>query len=122
LHEIYFNNPQISPVCTVSSSGKIKERETHESFSADDDVIMVDSDLTTPDKATKFSPGRLLPQAGPNTSRSAVPRAPPTSRKRAKSDIVEGLEEIDRNKRKRHEEKIERKDKMFKWFRERFSQ
>jgi hypothetical protein len=122
LHEIYFNNPQISPVCTVSSSGKIKERETHESFSADDDVIMVDSDLTTPDKATKFSAGRLLPQAGPNTSRSAVSRAPPTSRKRAKCDIVEVLEEIDRNKRKRHEEKIERKDKMFKWFRERFSQ
>ncbi|KAH0809099.1 hypothetical protein GEV33_013692 [Tenebrio molitor] len=60
---------------------------------------MVDSDLTTPDKATKFSPGRLLPQAEPNTSRSAVPRAPPTSRKRAKSDIVEVLEEIDRNKR-----------------------
>jgi hypothetical protein len=46
----------------------------------------------------------------------------PTSRKRAKSDIVEVLEEIDRNKRKMHEEKIEQKDKMFKWFRERFSQ
>lgn len=111
LHDIYFRSPQFNPVCVVSSTGLVKMQQSKEqsaSCSYESEENGLELDIIATPKRKELEAGRsvLSPEGSSGNG---------CKRRNCKSMIVLALD-IEKNKQKRHEERMEQKERMFKWF------